>query len=151
MPVYLMSVDDMNLLDIYLKNFPEELFHVQSSQTSHDIRNHAHLFVDLDAKINYQFTNVKNFRLHRKFGHPSVDKPIRVLSNTNVDDINEHTRQIHTKIERSFQAYQTYAQRPLRFKFTLCDDSDFNNAIYIGNFYIDEKPILHVVDESKRF
>ncbi|POS82824.1 hypothetical protein EPUL_005094 [Erysiphe pulchra] len=40
---------------------------------------------------------------------------------------------------------------PIRFKFTLRDDVDFNHSIFIDVMYIDGSPALHVFDEATRF
>lgn len=64
---------------------------------------------------------------------------------------NAETHHMLERIERSCILRQEYAQRPRRFCITLWDDVDLNHTVYADVFYIDGKPVLHVVDEVTRF
>ncbi|SLM40545.1 hypothetical protein SS1G_12712 [Lasallia pustulata] len=64
------------------------------------------------------------------------------------DNLNKKTLEHLTK-------YCSYCQKhgklPGRFKFTLQDDVNFNYSIIVDIMYIDNSPILHIVDEATRF
>lgn len=68
-----------------------------------------------------------------------------------MSNITADTRRMLEMNEKSCVACQEYAQRPRRFKFTLRVDVDFNHNVYIDIFYIDGKPVLHMVNEATRF
>lgn len=89
--------------------------------------------------------------LHRRFGHPSVQRLVNMLNRAGHADGN-HT-QILNKITQNCQKCQRYGSAPLRFKFTLrdSDNVDFNQSIFADILYIDGAPVLHVVDEATRF
>lgn len=61
------------------------------------------------------------------------------------------TRKILLDMMRRCVACQTYAQKPRRFKFTLQNDKEFNHTVYADVFYIDAKPILHIVNEATNY
>lgn len=54
-------------------------------------------------------------------------------------------------IEGKCKACQTYAQKPRRVKFKLRDDKEINHTIYEDIFYIEGKPILHIVGKVTNF
>lgn len=76
---------------------------------------------------------------------------MRLLGKSEHSEIGPETRRIITKIERTCNACQTYAQKPRRFKFTLREGKNFNHMVYTDILYIVGKPILHVVDEATYF
>ncbi|RFU23765.1 hypothetical protein B7463_g12573, partial [Scytalidium lignicola] len=83
-------------------------------------------------------------RLHRRFGHPSVARLQRILDCAG-HDIDKDTLKYLTK----FCAHcQRHGKSPGRFRFNLQDDVNFNYSIIINVFYIDGKPVLHIVDEG---
>lgn len=40
---------------------------------------------------------------------------------------------------------------PRRFKFSLHNDKEFNQTVFVDIFYIEKKPILRVIDKSTRY
>ena len=94
-------------------------------------------------------TDVELRRLHRRFGHPSVDRLQKLLDkaghshNTDRSAIEELTRLCHY--------CQKFGRSPGRFRFTLRDDVDFNYNIIVDIIYISGSPLLHVVDKATRF
>ncbi|KAI0995592.1 hypothetical protein K3495_g12589 [Podosphaera aphanis] len=89
-------------------------------------------------------------RLHRRFGHPSVDRLYRILNRAGYDDNNNH-REILRRITQFCHHCQKYGGSLGRFKFTLKDDVRFNYCIVVDIMYIDGSPLLHVIDESTKF
>ena len=86
-------------------------------------------------------------QLHRRFGHPSVHRLLRVLQRAGhgveVKAIGHLTKYCHH--------CQMNQKSPGRFKFTLKDDYDFNFSIIIDVMYLNGKPVLQVVDSSTSF
>jgi hypothetical protein len=55
------------------------------------------------------------------------------------------------QLTKYYEHCQKYGQSPGRFKFYLKDDVNFNYSIIVDIFYINRKPVLHVVDEGTRY
>jgi hypothetical protein len=55
------------------------------------------------------------------------------------------------RLTKFYKQCQLHAKLPRRFKFTLKDDCDFNYSIQVDIFYLDSKPVLHIVDEATLF
>ncbi|CCD52037.1 similar to putative integrase [Botrytis cinerea T4] len=87
-------------------------------------------------------------RLHRRFGHPSAHRLLRVLQRAGHSDVSQ---QEIDKLTKFCQYCQKHGKSPGRFKFSLKDDVDFNHSIIVDVMYIDTSPILHVIDEGTRF
>ncbi|KAI0996971.1 hypothetical protein K3495_g11210 [Podosphaera aphanis] len=87
--------------------------------------------------------------LHRRFGQPSAIKLTNLLERAGHNS-SDHRRMLEN-INKYCSKCQRYAGSPMRFKFTLRNDIDFNHSIYVDVMYIDGSPILHVVDEATRF
>lgn len=147
----LLGLPHMDELGIYFNNLTDEIVHTASGQSIKAIRKFGHAFIQWNPFLSCHFTKVELRRLHRRFGHPHVDKLINLLERSEVDSVTPETRVILLDIMRTCVACQTYAQKPRRFKFTLRDDKDFNHTVYADIFYIDAKPILHVVDEATNY
>lgn len=89
-------------------------------------------------------------RLHRRFCHPSSSRLLRTLERAGYDD--PQHRHLLEKIERFCHFCQKYARSPGRFKFRLQDsEGRFNHTIYVDVMYLNQDPVLHVVDEATRF
>jgi hypothetical protein len=87
-------------------------------------------------------------QLHRRFRHPSVRRLVNLLEQAKLNDIDVKSVQRLTKFCKQCQLH---AKSPGRFKFTLKDDCDFNYSVQVDIFYLDSKPVLHVVDEATLF
>jgi hypothetical protein len=78
-------------------------------------------------------------QLHRRFGHPSVQRLAVLLQRAGHDDIDFCTIKELTKFCKQCQLY---SKSPGRFKFTLKDDYNFNYLVLIDVLYLDGKPVL---------
>ena len=87
-------------------------------------------------------------QLHRRFGHPSIQRLTKVLERAGHSDINRHTIEYLTKYCKHCQLH---SKSPGRFKFTLKDDYNFNYQVIIDVLYLDKKPVLHAVDDATAF
>ncbi len=63
-------------------------------------------------------------------------------------DVDRETLEYLTKY---CEKCQKHGRSPGRFKFNLRDDVNFNYSVIIDIFYINGKPVLHVVDEGTRY
>lgn len=88
--------------------------------------------------------------LHRRFEHLSAEKLFNLLSRAEWSDMDSSIHQILLSIQRLRTPCQNYAQRPRLIRFTLRKYFDFNHLIYVDIFYIDNKPILYMLDEVIR-
>jgi hypothetical protein len=89
-------------------------------------------------------------QLHRRFGHPSVNRFCKVLERSEHDV----DRQAIQHITKFCTFCQKHGKSPGRFKFVLqAKDKDicFNHAIFVDIMYIENNPILHVIDEATKF
>jgi len=86
-------------------------------------------------------------RLHRRFGHPSATRLHHILerSGRNAD------KKIIDRFTKLCDQCQRHGKAPTRFKFNLREEIDFNHSIIVDIMYIDNQPLLHVVDEATRF
>lgn len=124
--------------------------HRDSGKTAKIARVNGHSYLQWNTEITSYFTFPKLNRLHRRFVHPHVDKLFNALKQSEVSSITPETRKMPDKIKQSYAACRENVQRPRRFKLILRDNVEFNQNIYVDIFYIDGKPVLHVVDEGTR-
>eukprot|EP00171_Calliarthron_tuberculosum_P004960 IDg4960t1 len=147
----LLSLADMDALKLHYNNLNDTLNHRDTRTHVSITRVFGHPFYIWHPLLESLYTEVELQRLHRRFGHPHTDKLMNFLKRVELNKINSSTRAMLQNIAKRCQACQIYSYKPRRFKFTLRDDRDFNHTIYIDIFYIDGKPILHVVDEATRY
>src|SRR5438045_1894823 len=145
---FLLCLQDMDKLGIYFNNLTDMI--IKRDGTTIEVIqtfNHPFLVWGLPA-INY-LTDTELRQLHRRFGHPSVNRLVRTLERAGHDSP-EH-RKILEHIAKFCAFCQKHGRSPGCFKFTLKDDIHFNYALIVDVMYIDNKPILHVVDQATSF
>jgi len=146
----------MESLGVYLNNLTNSL--VTPNGTVPVVRRFGHLFLLWDESLfTYVvesldqnpcfFTDAELQRLHRRFGHPSVNRLQKVLNRAG-HDIDVHALEHLTKY---CEHCQRHGKSPGRFKFNLRDDVSFNQSIIVDIMYINGKPVLHVVDKGTRY
>src|SRR5579871_1486997 len=153
---FLLCLADMDALQAYYNNIENVL--VTPSNIFPIIRRfghpfllwdqHLHTFITDSLKANPCYlTEVELRRLHRRFGHPSATRLHHILERSG-RDADKKTIDHLTKF---CDQCQRHGKAPTRFKFNLREDIDFNHSIIVDIMYIDNQPILHVVDEATRF
>lgn len=147
----LLSLADMDRLQVHYNNLEDKLYHVPSGHIAKVSRKFDHPFIWWNPIYQCLFSEVELRRLHKRFGHPHADKLYNLLKRSELPDVDSKTREILEDISRKCLHCQRYAQAPRRFKFNLREDKDFNHTVFVDIFYIDKRPILHVVDESTRY
>jgi hypothetical protein len=154
---FLLSLADMDHLGIYFNNLTDMLVTRQGNIPV--VRRFGHCFLLWDTSLqNFivesfdqetcYLTSTELQRLHRRFGHPSIARLQCVLERAGYNDIDRENLEFITKY---CTHCQRYGQAPGRFKFNLRDDVEFNHSIIADIFYIQSKPVLHIVDEGTRY
>lgn len=153
---FLLCLADMDRLGVFFNNISNKL--IQSSHSYPVICRYGHAFLPWHTSVYSMITDsfdqnpcfltdVELRRLHCRFGHPSVRRLQRVLERFG-HDVESHALEHLTKY---CEHCQKHSKSPGRFKFTLREDVNFNYTITVDIMYIDNTPILHVVDEATRF
>jgi hypothetical protein len=101
-----------------------------------------------EAIVYSYFTEPELHQLHRRFGHPSVQRLTRLLQRAGYEDINARTIEHLTKFCKQCQLN---GKSLGRFRFTLKEDINFNYSVLIDVLYLDSKPVLQAVDEATAF
>ncbi|CRK29788.1 hypothetical protein BN1723_003653 [Verticillium longisporum] len=159
------ALKDMDDLGVYLDNTRNELVkRVGEIQERTPIfRKWGHPWFFLDTKthtssgITYMMgtesdgaaflTEAELRRIHKRFGHPSVEKLWNLLQRAD-QDVNRDALEL---INRFCHHCQIKGKSPQRFKFALRSDIDFNYEILVDIMHLDGKPVLHVIDASTGF
>ena len=153
---FLLCLADMDRLGVYFNNIDNSL--VMKSTRIPVIRRFDHPFLLWESSLNSfitqsfdhnpcYLTETELRQLHRRFGHPSAMK-LRLLLERSGHEVNKPALDRLTKY---CSLCQKHGKSPGRFKFTLRDDVNFNYSIFVDIMYIDNSPILHVVDEATRY
>ncbi|POS84537.1 hypothetical protein EPUL_004867 [Erysiphe pulchra] len=162
---FLFSLQDMDRLGVYYNNVENVL--IQGTRVFLVIRRWDHPFLlekglnanDLSSSAFFNFdcffTSQEIRQLHRRFGHPSAKRLIKVLEKSGYNV----SLNLVEKLTKFCSTCQKHGRSPRRFKFTLRDDTlSFNHTVYIDIIYIksssnqtQSSPVLNVVDEAIGF
>ncbi|KAK6211233.1 hypothetical protein QIS74_10497 [Colletotrichum tabaci] len=148
---FLFCLEDMDRLGVRFDNLRNVLH--QGETIVPIVRKWGHPWMLLEHQKE-QFLSCNNLtegelrRLHRRFGHPSVDRLHKVLQQAG----HPIERKLLEGLTKVCQRCQLHAPAPSRFKFTLRDDCHFNFEVIIDVMYVEgNRPILHVVDTATSF
>jgi hypothetical protein len=158
MTPFLLSIKDMDRLGIYFNNTKNILVGPSRGMTTPVSRRFGHPFLVWDHALQSYLTEsfdaetcflteTELRRLHRRFGHQSVEKLRKMLERAGHDVDTEALKHI----QKVCHHCQIYGKSPGRFRFTLRDDISFNHSIIVDIMYINGNPVLHLVDEATRF
>lgn len=145
---FLLCLNDMDNLGIFFNNVDNVL--VQDGKAFPVIRKWGHpwLLLDKQETVVHHLTEVELRQLHRRFGHPAAHRLHKVLEKAGHDDVD---RSIIDRINKYCHQCQMHGKAPGRFRFTVRDDMDFNSCVIVNVMYINQKPVLHAVDEATAF
>jgi hypothetical protein len=166
--LFLLCLADMDKLRVYYDNIRDVL--VTPTKNVPVVRQYGHAFLlctslliqayvleSIDSSGCY-LTEPELRRLHRRFGHPSVDRLYKVLERSGHLDKDpdllgqpEVSRKLLERLTKYCHFCQKHSRSPGRFKFTLRDDVQFNHNVIVDIMYITGMPLLYVVDEATRF
>lgn len=85
-------------------------------------------------------------RLHQRFSHPSAHRLYQLLKHVG----DEPNHKVLDYLRKFCVHCKKYAKLPGRFKSTLRQDVIFNHSVIFDVMYLNNYPILHVVDEATR-
>jgi hypothetical protein len=98
------------------------------------------------------YTEVEVRKLHRAFGHPSVEKLANLLKTARPDEVNADVRQAIDALSKECDVCSRTGTAPRRFKLTMgMDDVQFNHVVAVDVMFLDGKMVLHMVDEATHF
>ena len=157
---FLLSLADMDRLGIYFNNLENILVMDNKRGTIPVICKFGHPWLlwknTLESHIMQSFdlnpcylTDTELRQLHRRFGHLSSMRLRLLLERAGYGDDLDKT--VLDRLTKYCSFCQKHGKSPGRFKFTLREDINFNYSIIVDIMYIDNSPILHVVDEATRF
>lgn len=95
----IMSIDDMHRLGIHLNNLENALIQPETGLKVGVQRVDGHPFLQWNPLLSCFLTITELRRLHRRFGHPSIEKLMKVLARAGSKKINAKTRKILTEID----------------------------------------------------
>ena len=147
----LFSLADLDKNQLFYDNTKDLLIHRPTGNFARVTRKFGHPLVTWNPFIKCMFTVQELSRLHRRFGHPQAMKLFNFLKRAEPEKIDRKTRSRLEKIVKYCKLCQLHSQKPRRFKFTLREDKNFNEVIYVDIVTIDKKNALHVVDEATRY
>ena len=150
---FLLCLGDMDRLRVHFNNLTNLLHTPQGNYPI--VRKFGHPFLCWeDAPANQSEPTYDCFltegelrRLHRRFGHPSVERLQRLLERAG----HEVNKGILKHLTKFCHHCQKHGKSPGRFRFTLRDDVEFNYCIIVDIMYIEGNPVLHIVDEATRY
>jgi len=146
---FLLCLQDIDNLGAYLQNLENII--VQGQKTIQIVRKFGHPFMLLDnheETLAYcHLTEPELRQLHRRFGHPSVQRLTNLLKQSG----HEFQPKTLETITKFCKHCQLNSKAPGRFKFTLKDDIQFNYCIIVDIVHLEGKPVLHVIDEATAF
>jgi len=143
---FLLCLGDMDRLGVYLDNTRNEL--VSESLRVPIVRKWGHPWLLLGRAAATAFlTEAEMRRLHCRFGHPSIGKLQKLLTNAG-HDVEQSAL---AEINKFCHHCQMKNSSPRRFKFSLKSERDFNFEVIVDVLHLDGKPVLHVVDSGTSF
>lgn len=144
---FLLCLQDMDRMGVYYNNIRDAIIHPKGSHEV--VRSYGHPFIIWGMPAISYLTEPELRQLHRRFGHPSVERLAKVLNRAGHDEPSNY--EAIQKISRFYTTCQKHGQDPRRFKFALHKDIEFNHTVYVDVMYIDSSLVLHVVDEATKF
>ena len=98
------------------------------------------------------FTEQELKRLHRSFGHPTVNALVNILRRAQPDKTNKNIEEAISQLTKACITCATNAAKPRRFKLTIgTEDLRFNHIVAADIMFLNHKPVLHVVDEATHY
>lgn len=96
----ILGIQDMDRLGIIIDNIDNKIAHNASGITTELIRYSGYAYITWDPHLQSPFTTSELHSLHRRLGHPSVDKLSNFLRRSGLDRNPGHTRRTLESIER---------------------------------------------------
>ena len=138
---FLLCLQDVNKLSVYLNNFKDQIV-LRDEFTISIIHFHEHFFLIWGLTLINYLIDIELRQLHRRFEHLLINKLVRILKKADYDDPK------HRQMLQRIINFCTFCQKHFRFfdrfKFTLKDENNayFNYTIVIDVLYINDSSIL---------
>jgi hypothetical protein len=146
---FLLCLQDMDAMGVRFDNLKNVL--IQGNKVIPIVRKWGHpwmLLDKLEKTITWShLTETELRQIHRRFGHPSVQRLANILQRAGYDVRTEAIQ----KLTKFCHQCQMHSKSPGRFKFTLKDDYEFNYSVIIDVLYLESKPVLQAVDSATAF
>ena len=146
---FLLCLQDMDAMGVRFDNLQNIL--IQGNKIIPIVRKWGHPWMLLNKPEETlawsHLTETELRQLHRRFGHPSVQRLVTVLQRAG----HEVDSEILKAVTKYCGQCQMHEKAPRRFKFTLKGDHEFNYSVYVDIMYLDGKPALHVIDSATAF
>ena len=98
------------------------------------------------------YTEIELRKLHRSFGYPSVNSLLKVLKIAGAHEVTSNVKKVLKEITQECKACAEYASKPKRFQLTVGrDELRFNHGVVVDLMWIENRPVLHIVDEATHF
>ncbi|KID81354.1 Ribonuclease H-like protein [Metarhizium guizhouense ARSEF 977] len=144
---FLFSITDMDKMHVRLDNLTNRLIQADLIVPVTRRWGHPWWLLEPAASAAFHLTETQLRQLHRRFGHPSVERLSRILTKVG----QEFDSNLLKRLTDICHHCQLNAKAPGRFKFTIRDDHEFNHEIIVDIFFINGQPVLHVVDSATAF
>lgn len=148
---FLLCIQDMDRMGVKLDNLENVL--IQGKTVVPVTRKWGHPWMLLGKQASEEaisfchLTEGELRQLHRRFGHPSVQKLASILERSGNDVEMEALKHL-TKV---CHQCQIHSKAPNRFKFAVRKDVEFNSTVIIDILWIDGEPTLQAVCEGTAF
>ena len=91
-------------------------------------------------------------KVHRQFSHASAESLVKLLRTASREKLTPETYQNLQEISRICDPCQRIANASLRFRVSMGSENlRFNETLFIDVVYIDNRPVLHLVDSATHF
>ena len=116
------------------------------------MRMNDHVYARMIAP-SFVFYSTRTLRkLHQHFSHPSAEKLFNLLQRAGDKIVTAKTLKKLQDISARCDPCQRVKNAPRRFRVTVGhEDTRFNAIIFMDIFYLDGKPVLHIVDDATHF
>ena len=146
--LFLLCIEDMDRLGFYLNNLTDQAIRLDGFTVPiQRIYGHPFLVWGPDS-ISY-LTEPELRQLHRRFGHPAVDRLTKILERAGHDDPSH--RFLIRQITKFCHYCQKHAKAPARYKFKLENNLYFNFSIIVNIIYISGLFILYIINKAISF
>lgn len=111
-----------------------------------------HLFEPMNLTQNTHFTRAQLRRLNSQFFQPGATKLFKLIECARPEEATPETMKALQDICKRFDPCQRIQHTPIRFRVTIdAEHLRFYECILLYIMYINGDPVLHIVDEAKRF
>lgn len=111
----------------------------------------GHVFLYWDVK-SVMLKRSELTRLHVHFMHPAADLLLELIRRASPSKVSESVKRILDQITAACKTYCEFKSQPIRFKASIFPDRlVFKQSISIDLLWLDEKPVLHVIDGHTNF